>query len=65
MQAALWAPRMAERDIILEALAELPDPSETAPTRWQKQEAPEHQLSPTQPVVRRSKTGQTVTPPQW
>ena len=57
MQAALWAPRMAERDIILEALAELPDPSETAPTRWQGQEAPE--LSPTQPVVRRSKTGQT------
>ena len=65
MQAALWAPRMAERDIILEALAELPDPSETAPTRWQKQEAPEHQLSPTQQVVRRSKTRQTVTPPQW
>ena len=31
-------------------LAELPDPGETAPTRWPRQEAPEHQLSPTQPV---------------
>ena len=26
---------------------------------------PEHQLSPTQPVVRRSERGQTAPPPQW
>ena len=53
IQAALWAPSMAERDIIIEALAEFPDPSETTPARWLGQAAPEHQLSPTQPVVRR------------
>ena len=29
MQAALWAPSMAERDFILEDIAELPDPG-----RW-------------------------------
>ena len=34
IRAALWAPSMAERDIILEALAEFPDPSETTPSRW-------------------------------
>ena len=48
-----------ERDIVLEALAELPDPSETTSARWPGLAAPEHQLSPTQPVVRRSDTGQT------
>ena len=31
IQAALRAPSMVERDIILEALAEFPDPSETTP----------------------------------
>ena len=41
MQAALWAPSMAGWDIILEALAELPDTGETGPTRWPGQEAPE------------------------
>ena len=50
MQAALWAPSTAERDIILEAIAELPDPGETVPTRCPGQESPEDQLSPTQPV---------------
>ena len=55
------APSMAERDTILE----LPDPGETAPARWPGWTAPEHQLSPTQPVVRRSETGQTAPPPQW
>ena len=60
MQAALWAPSMAECDRILEAIAELPDLGETAPM-----EAPEDQLSPTQPAVQRSETGQTVPPPQW
>ena len=54
VQAALSAPTLAERDIILEALAELPDPGEMAPTRWPGQEASEDQLSLTQPVVRRS-----------
>ena len=54
VQAALWAPSMAERD-----------PGETAPTRWPGAGGPEHQLSPTQPVVRRSETGQTAPPPQW
>ena len=61
----LWAPSMAERDIILEALGELPDPGEKAPTRWPGQEAPEDQLSPMQPAVRRSETGQMAPPPQW
>ena len=65
VQAALWAPSMADRDTILEALAELSDAGETVPVRWPGQTAPEHQLSPTQPVVRRSETGQTVPPPQW
>ena len=41
--AAVWAPRMAERNIILEAVAELPDSCETVPTRWPEQE--ESQLS--------------------
>ena len=40
IQATLWAPSMAERDIILEVLAEFPDPSETAPARWPGQAAP-------------------------
>ena len=31
VQAALWAPSMAERDMILEAIAELPDPGERVP----------------------------------
>ena len=57
---ALWAPSMAERDIILEALAEFPDPSEATPARWPGLAAPEHQLSPTQLVVRRS---EMVLPP--
>ena len=56
IQAALQAPSMVERDI-LEVLAELPDPSETMPARWPGWAAPEYQLSPTQPVVRRSETG--------
>ena len=56
---------MAERDIILKALAELPDPGETAPARWPGLAAPEHQLSTRQPVVRRSGKGQTAPPPQW
>ena len=55
MHAAFWAPSMAEeKDIILEAIAELPDLDET-----------EDQFSPTQPEVRRSETGQTAPPPQW
>ena len=33
MQADFCAPSMAERDIILEAIAELPDPGETVPAR--------------------------------
>ena len=41
VHAALWAPSMAERDIILEAISELPDPGETAPTRWPGQESPD------------------------
>ena len=45
IQAALWAPSMADRDIILEALAEFPDPSETTPARWPWQAAPEHQCA--------------------
>ena len=57
IQAALLAPSMAERDIILEALAKFPDPSEETPARWPGLAAPEHQLSPTQPVMRRSETG--------
>ena len=61
----LWAPSMAERDKILEAIAELPDPSETTPTRWLGQVAPEDQLSPTQSIVRGSETGQTAPPPRW
>ena len=61
IQAALWAPSMAERDIILEALAVFPDHSETTPPRWPGQAAPEYQLSSAQPVVRRSETG----PPPW
>ena len=56
-QAALWAPSMVERDIIFEALSSFPDPSETTPARWPGQAAPEYQLSPSQPVVRRSATG--------
>ena len=32
-------------------------PSDIAPARWPGQAAPEHQFSPTQPVVRRSETG--------
>ena len=59
------APSTAKRDMILEALAELPDPGETAPTRWLGQTTSEHQLSPAQPVVWRSETGQTAPPPQW
>ena len=55
----------AERDIILEAIAELADPGETVPTRWLGQEAPEDQLSPTEPVVWRSNTGQTAPPLRW
>ena len=31
VQAALWAPSMAERDMVLEAIAELPDPGERVP----------------------------------
>ena len=57
IQAALWAPSMTERDILLEAVAELADPSDTAPARWSGQAAPEYQLSPTQLVVPRSETG--------
>ena len=57
IQAALWAPSMTERDILLAALAELPDPSDTAPVRWPGQAAPEYQLPPTQLAVRRSETG--------
>ena len=59
---ALWAPSMAERDIILEALAEFPGPSETTSARWPGA-ASEHHLSPTQPVVRRSETGLPRPPP--
>ena len=39
MQAALWTPSMAERDMTLEPIAEPPDPGETEPTRWLGQEA--------------------------
>ena len=65
VQAALKAPSMAERDIILRALAELPDHGETAPARWPGQTAPEHEISPTQPTLWRSQMGQTAPPSQW
>ena len=39
----LWVPSMAERDIVLEVLAEFPDPSEPTPRQLP--------ISPTQPVV--------------
>ena len=65
VQAAFWAPSMTEREELLEAVAELPNPGETVPSQWPGQEASEHQLSPTQPVLRRSETGQTAPPPQW
>ena len=53
VQAALWAPTMAERDIILEALAEPPEPGEAVPAQWPEEEASGDQLSPTQPIERR------------
>ena len=46
--------------IILEARAELPDPSETTPARWLGQATPEYQLS--QPAVRHSATGPPPPP---
>ena len=52
VQAALWAPSMAD-PTILEALAEHPDPGKTAPSLLAGAGVPEDQLSPTQPVVRR------------
>ena len=65
VQAALWAPSMAE-------LGHNPRGSRGAPRPRRDgarslalgQEAPEHQLSPAQPVVRRSETGQTAPPSQ-
>ena len=54
VQAPLWAPSMSERDIFLAGIAELPDFGETVPARWPEQEASEHQLSPTQPVLLRA-----------
>ena len=44
-------PAWLNADIILEALAEFRDPSETTPSRWPGQAAPEYQLSRTQPVA--------------
>ena len=43
---------------------DLPDPSEITPARLLVQTVPEHQLSPTQPVVRCSET-EPPPPPWW
>ena len=40
IQAALWAHSMTERDIIVEALAEFLDPTETTPARWPGRQFP-------------------------
>ena len=49
-----------ERDTILEALAELPDLDDAAPARWCGPSDPDHQLLPTQPIVRRSEMAPAV-----
>ena len=60
IQAALWAPGMNERDIILEARAELPDFDDSPPARWPGPSDPDYHLSPTQPMVRRSEMAPAI-----
>ena len=60
VQAALWAPTMVERDIILETVAELPDPGGPVPARWPEQGASGDQ----HPIERRSEARQVAPPPQ-
>ena len=62
IQAALWSPSMKEREIILKAMAELPDLDDSPPTtRWSGPSDTDDRLSPTQPIARRSETPQQRT----
>ena len=58
IQAALWAPTTTEKDAILEAMQEQQDWEDSPPPRWPGDA--DFQLSPTQPVVRRSKAAPVV-----
>ena len=59
IQVALRAPSTNERDIILEAMAELPDLDDAAPG-WPGPSDPDYQLSPTHPTVRRSEMAPAI-----
>ena len=64
IQAALFAPSMNEKDAILEALQEVLDWEDPPPARWPASGSgynnADFQLSPTQPVARRSKAAPTA-----
>ena len=55
---ALWAPTTTEKDAILEAMQEEQDWEDSPPPRWPGDA--DFQLSPTQPVVRRSEAAPVV-----
>ena len=62
VSAALWAPSTAERDIILDPLAELLDPDETAPARlgWQRPQTPAFADAASSAALRNGTDGATA-----